>query len=340
MGVPVTLEPLLALVLGPLAGALIVDALVGDPPEGSRAERWYPPVLVGRLALSLDARIRREDPRRERRAGLLLWIGTVGLVTSLALLTVSSLGPPTAEAAAALIVGRANRVPLHTALIAATYAILVGGWLKSSFTLSGLLEFCRRPLGRPLEAKREAVAQVVNRPTDDLPEELLNSALIESAVENTTDSVIGPLLAYGLLGLPGAVGYRAVNTLDALLGHRDRRREFVGAASAAIDHAVNLVPDRLTAWLLRGLAGRVRPLPRVVAAPGVVVPRSIVAASSLAGTRLERQGAYVVGPELRLPTEGDVRRVLRSVKYTGIVGALLTAALIGGLVLAGWTYFA
>lgn len=339
MGAVVTLGPLLVIVLGPFAGALVVDALVGDPAEGSRAERWYPPVLVGRLALSLDARIARDDPRRERRSGLLLWIGTVGLATGLALVLVVSLGPGAVEGAAALTAGRVGRIPLRTALIGVAYAVLVGAWLKSSFTLSGLLEFCRRPLGRPLEDKRRAVAQVVNRPTGGLSDGLLNSALIESAVENTTDSVIGPFLAYAVLGLPGAVAYRAVNTLDALLGHRDRRREHVGAVPAAIDHAVNLLPDRLTGGLLRALSGRGRPVPRVLAAPGVAVPRSIVAASGVAGVRLERQGAYVVGPELELPSEGDVRRVLRAVKQAGIVGAALSAALVGGLVVAGWTYW-
>ncbi len=329
----------LLLVLVPLLVAGLLDALVGDPREGTRAERWYPPVLVGRLAGGLDRGIRRGDPRAERRAGLLLWTSTVGLATLVALALVLATGPSAIVAATALVRGSGTQVALGTAVLAIAYVVVVTGWLKSCFTLSGLLSFCARPLGRPLEDKRRMVAQVVNRPTGDLPDELLNSALIESAVENTTDSVVAPLLAYGLLGLVGAVAYRAVNTLDALHGHRDRHRRYVGEVAAAVDHAVNLLPDRLTAALI-GLCSRGPRGPADVrAAPGTSVPRSIVAAARVIHVRLERRGSYVVGPDLPLPTEADVRRILRTVKYAGTVGFLLSVALLGGLVVAGWTYF-
>lgn len=330
---------LLLLVLVPLLVAGLLDAVVGDPREGTRGERWYPPVLVGRLAGGLDRRIRRGDPRAERRAGLLLWTVTVGLPTLVALVLVLGAGTSALVATTALVRGSGTEVALGTAVLAIAYVAVVAGWLKSCFTLSGLLAFCARPLGRPLEDKRRAVARVVNRPTEGLSDELLNSALIESAVENTTDSVVAPLMAYGLLGLPGAVAYRAVNTLDALLGHTDRPRRYVGEVSAAVDHAVNLLPDRLTAALIGLCSGGPRGPAEVEAAPGTSVPRSIVAAARAAHVRLERRGSYIVGPDFPLPTETDVRRVLRTVKYAGTVGFLLSAALIGGLVVAGWTYF-
>ncbi len=322
---------LLSVALLPLGVAIVLDLLVGDPREGSRAERWYPPVLVGRLALALDRRIARGKPPRERRAGVLLWTGTVGLSVLVAGLLVLSTAPAAVASIAALW-GEARGQPSpETALVAAVYWIAVTGWLASCFTLSGLLRYCSRPLGRTLEEKRELVAQVVNRPTDELSDELLNSALIESAAENTTDSVVGPLLGYALFGLPGAVAYRSLNTLDALLGHRDRRRRYVGEASARIDHAVNLLPDRLTALLLRLAAPGGAP-PVVQSASGAAVPASIVAAAQVAGVRLERKGSYVVGPELPPPTEADVRRVLRTVKYAGTVVMVLTAVIAGGVV--------
>lgn len=331
--------PLLLLVLGPFAVAAIVDALVGDPREGTWAERWYPPVVVGRLSLALDRRIPRGDPRLERRAGALLWIVAVGLPALGALVLVLVTGPGARAAVAAVLPGPGGPLPLRALLLALLYSVAVTGWLKSCFTLSGLLAFCARPLGLPLEEKRRAVAGVVNRPTEDLPDALLNSALIESSVENATDSVVAPGLAYGALGLPGAVAYRAVNTLDALLGHSDRRRRYVGEVTAKIDHLVNLFPDWATASLLRLCATGPHVVPRVLAEPGVVVPRSIVAAAGVARVQLERRGSYVVGPDLPPPTEADVRRVLRTVKYAGTLAFLLVGGLIGGLVVAGWSYF-
>lgn len=331
-------EPLLDVVLLPLLLAVLVDALVGDPQEGTRAEHWYPPVLVGRLALSLDRRIRRGSPRRERWAGALLWVGTVGVPTLLAVLTVLVAGPAARRLLDALSSGLELHISVETALLGGAFLVVASLWLKSCFTLSGLLEFCVRPLGLQGEAKRRAVAAVVNRPTEDLPDELLNSALIESAAENTTDSLVAPLLAYSLLGLPGAVAYRAVNTLDALLGHRDRHRLYVGQVTAVVDHVVNWIPDRITAALLRLVSGRGESQPEIQAAPGIVVPPSIVAAARVAQVRIEKRGWYVVGPSRRVPTDADVRRFLRTVSYAGGAAVVLSGILIGGLVLAGWWY--
>ncbi len=325
----------LVLALLPLLLAVVLDLLVGDPREGSWAERWYPPVLVGRLALALDRRIVRGDPPRERRAGLFLWLATVGPSGVVVGLFVCATGRAAAGLSAALLRGTWANLSPETALLGVLYFVGVTGWLASCFTLSGLVRFCSRPLGRPLEEKRRSVAQVVNRPTEELSDELLNSALIESAAENTTDSVVAPLLAYGLFGLLGAVLYRSVNTLDALLGHTDRRRRYVGEASARIDHAVNLLPDRLTAALLRLVSPRSEALPEVQAGPEIAVPRSIVAAARALHVRLERKGSYVVGPELPAPTEADVRRVLRMVKYAGAISVVLSAAVAGGVVVVG-----
>jgi adenosylcobinamide-phosphate synthase len=332
------LASLLLVALLPLVLAAIADALVGDPREGSRAEQCYPPVLVGRLALAIDRTIPRNNPRRERWTGVLLWTGTVGLATLAAVLLVLCTGPSAVASTTALLDGSGGRVGPASAALGLIYLVAVAVWLKSCFTLSGLLSFCGRPLGRPLEEKRRAVAQVVNRPTEQLSEDLLNSALIESAAENMTDSVISPLLAYGLLGLPGAVAYRGANTLDALLGHTDRPRRYVGEATAVIDHAVNLIPDRVSATLLRLFSRGGWVAIEIRAAPGIAVPRSIVAAARSAHVRLERRGSYVVGPDFPPPAEADVRRFLRTVKYAGTVGFVLSAVLLGGIVVAGWSF--
>ncbi len=327
------------LVLLPVPFAGLADALFGDPAEGSRAERWYPPVLVGRLAAAGARAIRRGDPRRERWWGGLLWGVVLGIPTVVAVVFVHEAGPPALAVAASLLSGGGTAGVRLEIVGAIAYLVGVSYWLKSCFALRGLIAFCARPLGQPLDEKRRRVGQVVNRPTGDLPEPLLHSALIESAVENTTDSVVAPLLAYGLLGLPGAVAYRSVNTQDALLGHRDRARRYVGEVAAAADRIANVVPDWITALLLRLLSSD-RTVPTVVLVdPAVSVPRSVVAASSVAHVRLERRGSYVIGPDRPPPGEEDVRRVLRAVKYAGTIAFLLSAAILGGLVVVGWTFF-
>ena len=85
------------------------------------------------------------------------------------------------------------------------------------------------------------------------------AAAIESVAENTTDSYIAPWLAFAILGVPGAMAYRAINTLDSILGHRGPL-EYLGKASARLDDVVNLVPARLSALLLL-IAGSLCRLP-------------------------------------------------------------------------------
>ena len=79
-------------------------------------------------------------------------------------------------------------------------------------------------------------------------------AVVESVAENTSDAAVGPLLWSAAFGLPGAVGYRAVNTLDAMVGHRSPRYARFGWAAARLDDAVNLIPARVTAVLTCVLA--------------------------------------------------------------------------------------
>ena len=77
----------------------------------------------------------------------------------------------------------------------------------------------------------------------------LARATVESVAENTSDAVVAPLVWGGLLGLPGLLGYRAANTLDAMVGHRSARYARFGTAAARLDDALNLLPARLTGLL-------------------------------------------------------------------------------------------
>lgn len=111
-----------------------------------------------------------------------------------------------------------------------------------------------RPLQRgDLEAARSSVAMIVGRDVTRLDEAGVSRAAIESLAENASDGVVAPLFWGALLGLPGIAAYKAVNTLDSMIGHRTERHGDFGWASARLDDVLNLVPARLTG-LLVGLA--------------------------------------------------------------------------------------
>ena len=125
--------------------------------------------------------------------------------------------------------------------------------LKSAFAVRGLAVAAwkvSRPLGRgDLVAARAALGSLVSRDTKDLPAPLVAAAAVESVAENTSDSIVAPLLFYAVGGVPAAIAYRAINTLDSMIGYRGRF-EWLGKVAARLDDLVNLIPARLTALLL------------------------------------------------------------------------------------------
>jgi adenosylcobinamide-phosphate synthase len=130
--------------------------------------------------------------------------------------------------------------PAHTLLTAAaTWAVLGGR------SLTREAETIADQLGRgELDAARAQVRNLVGRETSGLDADEVARACIESLAENTSDAVVAPLLWGGLLGVPGLLGYRAVNTLDAMVGHRSPRYAEFGWAAAKLDDLANWAPAR------------------------------------------------------------------------------------------------
>lgn len=114
-----------------------------------------------------------------------------------------------------------------------------------------------RPLAAgELAGARAAVAMIVGRDPDRLDEAGVARAALESLAENASDGVVAPLFWGALFGLPGIAAYKAINTLDSMIGHRTPRHEAFGWASARIDDLANLIPARLTGALFALAAGR------------------------------------------------------------------------------------
>lgn len=125
--------------------------------------------------------------------------------------------------------------------------------LKSTFAIRELRragEGVRVPLAAgDLAAAREGLRSLVSRDPAELTAPLVAAAAIESLAENLSDSIVAPLCYWALLGLPGAVAYRAINTLDAMIGYRGRY-EWLGKSGARLDDVANLLPARITTGLL------------------------------------------------------------------------------------------
>ena len=125
--------------------------------------------------------------------------------------------------------------------------------LKSTFSVRMLHQAAARvrsalAIGDMSQA-RHGLQSLVSRDSTQLSPELATAAAVESVSENMADSILGPWLFFALFGLPGAVAYRAVNTLDSMIGYRGEY-EFLGKVSARLDDLLNLIPARLTGLLV------------------------------------------------------------------------------------------
>lgn len=104
-------------------------------------------------------------------------------------------------------------------------------------------------LSSSIHDARKAVAKIVGRDTRDLNESGVAKAALESLAENTADGIVAPVFWYAVLGLPGLVAYKAINTADSMIGHKSERHLFFGFCAAKLDDLVNLPASRLTALL-------------------------------------------------------------------------------------------
>jgi adenosylcobinamide-phosphate synthase len=160
-----------------------------------------------------------------------------------------AVGVPVLAGAALTVATRRRPVARAVLTAAATWTVLGGRTLRrEARTMAGHLE-----RGELTEA-RGRLGNLCGRDPSALDESELARATVESVAENTSDAVVAPLLWGGVAGLPGLLGYRAANTLDAMVGHRSARYERFGTAAARLDDALNLVPSRTTGALTIGLA--------------------------------------------------------------------------------------
>ena len=219
---------------------------------------------------------------------------------------------------------------------------LIGGavLLKTTFAVRGLASAARETQrsieDADIHLARHSLRGLVSRDAAELSEPLVAAAAIESVAENTTDSFIAPWLAFTLLGLPGAFAYRAVNTLDSMIGYRGKY-EYLGKASARLDDLLNLIPARLSACLLL-LAGAVlgclvgqgwRTMLRehhLTSSPNA--GWTIAAMAGLLGVVLEKPGHYRLGGYRREPEAADIGKAVRIAYIVAALGMLVAVGVL------------
>ena len=302
---------------------------------------WYFNVAVLLLALALDIAL----PEPPSAVHPVVWMGKLISVLERFATTMGNtvaflLGVFMAAAVPALFAAAAWLAAI--ALFAlGDIPFLVGAaiLLKTTFTVRGLANAARETQrsieDADIHLARHSLRGLVSRDATELPEPLVAAAAIESVAENTTDSFIAPWLAFALLGLPGAFAYRAVNTLDSMIGYRGKY-EYLGKASARLDDLLNLIPARMSAGLLL-LAGIVSECPvgqgwrialrehRLTASPNA--GWTIAAMAGLLSVSLEKPDHYIIGREFREPTAADIGNAVRLAYIAAALGALLTVGM-------------
>jgi len=193
--------------------ALALEWVVGDP-----ANRWHPVAWFGSWASWCEAFLYADEKKR----GVIAWLFVIVMPFTL--------------------------LWLGHVLLGWVFDVLVL-WLSIGW--KSLFEHVRTVLDADdLQQARQAVAMIVSRDTGDMTDEETRRAALESLAENASDAVVAPLFWFVLLGPLGAVGYRMMNTLDAMWGYKNEHYNHFGFCAARLDDVVNWVPARITARLM------------------------------------------------------------------------------------------
>ncbi len=216
-------ERLVVLVL-----AIVLDLTLGEPPL-----KLHPTVWMGKVISLLEGRFKIGNPIIEKLYGILMALITITIFTALVYF-------------ALILIKYYLGYPL--------YIIVSAIILKTTFAIK-CMEQHIHPIVESIRAEdifqaRKQVSLIVSRDTSKLTKHQVISAAIESIAENIVDGVTSPLFYYAFLGVPGAVAFRAINTLDSMVGYKDRRHINIGWFSAKLDTIANYIPARLTALVM------------------------------------------------------------------------------------------
>ena len=213
-----------------LLAAFGLDAVFGDPHYS-----WHPAVLIGRLISALETGIRPRFPdtaRGELAGGALLAGAVIAASTAIPM----------------LLLAGARRISRYFGAgleIFFCYQLLAARSLRDES-----MKVCKALRKGETEEAREAVSMIVGRDTKELDEAGITRAAVETVAENTSDGVIAPLLYMAIGGAPLGFLYKAVNTMDSMIGYRNDKYQYFGRAAARLDDLLNFLPSRISGILM------------------------------------------------------------------------------------------
>ncbi|MBS0232684.1 MAG: cobalamin biosynthesis protein CobD [Proteobacteria bacterium] len=312
-----------------LVGALAVEATFGYP-DWLYQRIGHPVSWIGRFISFLDQRLNRESdsPDARRKAG----------IAALAILVVTT----------GFLAWAVERIFDHRAIGPLLIALLAST-LIASRSLYDHVEAVARALSQyGLDDARQAVGRIVGRNPQTLDDHGVARAAVESLAENASDGIVAPVFWFAVLGLPGLVVYKAINTADSMIGHRTLRHDAFGWAAARLDDLVNLPASRLTAMLLAvasvftagaSMSGALEAISRDASkhrSPNAGWPESAIAGAL--GLKLNGPKTYgavrvedaYMGDGRRDAAADDIHAALRltTAAWTIMVGTLLLLAII------------
>ena len=307
--------------------ALLLDFLIGDPKT-----KYHPTAWIGKLIAVLVPFSRNNSPKKELFGGILIVFTVVVIVSTLLVALDFGINLLTID-----IVSLVVSIVFGSILLKTTIAIR--GMQKHALSVVDALE------KDDLDSARNHLSMIVKRNNKNLDKNHISSAVLESVSENTVDGVTGPLFYYAIFGLPGAFVYRAINTIDSMIGYKTSLFRNIGWFGANCDTILNYIPSRLTGLvmilsaLILGYNWKesfyiMKRDGRKLESPNAGFP--IAALAGALGTKLEKINYYAVGDGNIEFTKSHIISAIRLMKVSSILFCgLVTVPIISALSFLG-----
>jgi len=308
--------------------ALLLDFLIGDPKT-----KYHPTAWIGKLIAVLVPFTRNNSPKKELFGGILIVFAVVVIVSTLLIALDFGISLLTID-----IVSLVVSIAVGSILLKTTIAIR--GMQNHALAVVDALE------KDDLDSARNHLSMIVKRNTKHLDKNHISSAVLESVSENTVDGITGPLFYYAIFGLPGAFVYRAINTIDSMVGYKTSLFRNIGWFGANCDTILNYIPSRLTGLvmilsaLILGYNWKesfyiMRRDGKKLESPNAGFP--IAALAGALGTKLEKINYYAVGDGNIEFTKSHIISAIRLMKVSSILFCgLVTVPIISALSFLGW----
>ena len=308
--------------------ALLLDFLIGDPKT-----KYHPTAWIGKLIAVLVPFSRNNSPKKELFGGILIVFVVVTIVSTLLVALDFGISLLTID-----VISLVVSIVVGSILLKTTIAIR--GMQKHALAVVDALE------KDDLDSARNHLSMIVKRNTKHLDKNHISSAVLESVSENTVDGITGPLFYYAIFGLPGAFVYRAINTIDSMVGYKTSLFRNIGWFGANCDTILNYIPSRLTGLvmilsaLILGYNWKesfyiMRRDGKKLESPNAGFP--IAALAGALGTKLEKINYYAVGDGNIEFTKSHIISAIRLMKVSSILFCgLVTVPIISALSFLGW----